>query len=38
MDHGGNGQHKIVETRWRKAGEGSDGKCGEQVKQEIQEL
>jgi hypothetical protein len=37
MDHGGNRQNKIVERRWRKAGESSDGKCSEQAKQEIQE-
>jgi hypothetical protein len=38
MDHGGNSQLMIVERRRWKEGEGSNGNCGEQVKQEIQGL
>jgi hypothetical protein len=38
MDHGGNTKHKIVERRQWKEDGGSNGNCGEQVKQEIQGL
>jgi hypothetical protein len=37
MDHGGNRKLKIVERRQWKEGESSNGNCGEQVQQEIQE-